>query len=429
MKKFFNLLKKDIRELITPELILPLVIMIVLLNFVGKVVSTETKKATSAQSIVVLNLDNGNYSEMLINILKQGQFKVVDPGTEDEKQAVSFAEENKFNVVVVIPDEFSSQVLALKQPKVKVYSIFRGIGIAQLSQPSIVKNIFAFINDSLSKEFIKEKFFEVDPSFVQSPIKMEDYVVVNGKTAQVSPESILQAFSSRFLFIPIILMIVILFSAQMLASLVAMEKQNKTLETLLTVPVKRPLIVLSKMLSAAVVSLIISIVYMFGFTGYIQGITGGQITSSAPQATEALAKLGLTFTPFYLSIIGISLFFAILSALAVATILAVYAQDVKDAQALLTPLMVLLILPYFLTMFTDAATLPLSLRALLYAIPFAHPFLAIQNLLFGRITPVILGIIYEIIFSAVCIYIATKIFSSDRILTARVKFRKISFRR
>lgn len=429
MKKFINLLRKDIRELVTVQLILPLVIMIVLLNFVGKVVSSETKKASAPQDVVVMDLDRDDYSRVVLTTLEQGQFKIVQPDVPSIEEAINFAEEKNYKVVIVIPKGFSHDLINLKQPEVRVYSIYKGFSISQLSQPTIVKSVFNFISDTISKEFILKKFTGIDPAIVQKPIALTDYSVVNGRVADVSPEIITQAFSSRFFFIPIILVIVIVFSAQMLASLVAMEKQDKTLETLLTVPVHRHLIVLSKMLSAGIVALIISAVYMFGFTGYMQGITGGEISITNPQVSIALNQLGLTFTRSDLFLLGVSLFFAILAALAIATILAVYAQDVKDTQALLTPLMVLLMLPYFLTLFTDINSLPVSLKFLLYAIPFSHPFLAVQNLLFGRFSPVFIGIAYEIVFSVICIFIATRIFSSDKILTARVKIRRFNLKR
>ncbi len=429
MKKFLNLLKKDIRELITVELLLPLIIMIVLLNVVGNIVSTETKKASVPQDVLVVNLDQGSYSELVLETLRKGSFNVHESDAITIDEAVQAAYSNKQKVIVQIPQEFSKNLLDMKQPEIKIYSVFTGFSVTQLSQPAIVKSIFEYLTQNISREFISREITGVDPSVIQQPIALADYSVVNGKVAKVSPEVVAQAFSSRFFFIPIILVIVIVFSAQMLASLVAMEKQNKTLETLLTVPVQRHYIVLSKMLSAGLVALIISAVYMYGFTGYMQGITGGQMSINNPQASLALKELGLNFTRFHLVMLGTSLFFAILAALAIATLLAVYAQDVKDANALLTPLMVLLMLPYFLTLFTDPNSLPFSLKAFLYAIPFAHPFLAVQNLLFGRTMYVAYGIIYEVIFSIVCVIVATRIFSSDRILTAKVRFKGLKLRR
>ncbi len=252
--------------------------------------------------------------------------------------------------------------------------------------------------------------------------------MVKGKVAAVSPDIVSQAFASQSLIIPIVLAFIIIFSAQMLASLIALEKQNKTLETLLTVPISRPFIVFSKMLSAGVVALIISVVYLFAMNNYMSGVTGGNI-GLGNNVSLVLKQLGMNFTPLTYGLLGLSIFFAILAALAVTTILAAYAEDVKDVQAMLTPLMIFIILPYFLTMFTDPANLSLPLKLILYVIPFSHPFLATQNLMFGRFSPVILGIIYQIVFSFVCIMIASKIFSSDRILTARVRFRKIGFRK
>jgi len=86
--------------------------------------------------------------------------------------------------------------------------------------------------------------------------------------------------------------------------------------------------------------------------------------------------------------------------------------------------MILLLIPYFLSFFADLNSLPLIVRILLFLIPFSHPFIASQNLIFGNTLPVIYGIVYMAIFFVICLIIATKIFSSDRILTAKIKIKR-----
>ncbi len=423
MSKFTNILKKDIKELVTLELIVPLLIMVVLFSFIGNLVSSETKKAMAPQNIVVLDYDNSNLSTNLMNELKQGNLIPETPSVKNMQSAIDYAKEKGIKVVIEIPKGFEDSIFNLKQPEVNIYSVMNGLSITSLSQPSMVRNVFQLLNDSISSEFIKQKFANVSPEIVKNPIKTKDFVILNKTVAEVSPEIVSQAFMSQNIFIPMILVFVILYSSQMLASLIALEKQNKTLETLLTVPIQRPLIVVSKMLSSGIVTLIISVLYLFGMKNYMGGISGGEIGST--QYSGVLQKLGLTFTSQSFILLGISTFLAILAALAVTTILAVYVEDVKGAQAMLTPLMVLLMIPYFITLFTDPNTLSLPLKIFIYAIPFSHPFLASQNLLFGRVSFVIYGILYESIFSIVCVMIATKIFSSDKILTAKVKWGKL----
>ncbi len=428
MKKFLNLFRKDIKELVTIQLILPLIIMVAIYSLIGTLVKSETKKAMTPQNVIIVDMDKSNFSTSLVETMKQGNIIPVQSQSDSIENSLNFAKEKNIRVVIVIPDDFGQDVLSFKQPEIQVYSVMNSFSIMSMGQPSIVKGIIQTVNESISSQFIKEKFTDIPPEIVKSPITTKDFVMVKGKVAAVSPDIVSQAFASQSLIIPIVLAFVIIFSAQMLASLIALEKQNKTLETLLTVPISRPLIVFSKMLSAGVVALIISVVYLFAMNNYMSGVTGGNI-GLGNNVSLVLKQLGMNFTPLTYGLLGLSIFFAILAALAVTTILAAYAEDVKDVQAMLTPLMIFIILPYFLTMFTDPANLSLPLKLILYVIPFSHPFLATQNLMFGRFSPVILGIIYQIVFSFVCIMIASKIFSSDRILTARVRFRKIGFRK
>ena len=424
MKKFMNLFKKDIKELVTIQLILPLIIMIAIYGFLGTLVKSETKKAMAPQNVVIVDMDKSAFSNSLIETMKQGNLIPVQSQSDNIEISLNVAKEKNIKVVIVIPDGFGQDVLSFKQPEIQVYSVMNSFSIMSMGQPSVVKGIIQTINDSISSQFIGEKFTGIPPEIVKSPIKTKDFVMVNGKVAAISPDIVSQAFASQNLIIPIVLAFVIIFSAQMLASLIALEKQNKTLETLLTVPIKRSLIVFSKMLSVGVVALIISVVYLIAMNSYMSGITGGSIGFGNNNVSAVLKQVGMNFTPLTYSLLGLSIFFAILAALSVTTILAVYAEDLKDVQAMLAPLMIFILIPYFLTLFTDPANLSLPLKLILYAIPFSHPFLATQNLMFGRFSPVILGIIYQILFSFVCIMIASKIFASDRILTARVKFRK-----
>ncbi|MCX6087588.1 MAG: ABC transporter permease, partial [Caldiserica bacterium] len=323
MKKFMNLFKKDIKELVTIQLILPLIIMIAIYGFLGTLVKSETKKAMAPQNIVIVDMDKSAFSNSLIETMKQGNLIPVQSQSDNIEISLNVAKEKNIKVVIVIPDGFGQDVLSFKQPEIQVYSIMNSFSIMSMGQPSVVKGIIQTINDSISSQFIGEKFTGIPPEIVKSPIKTKDFVMVNGKVATISPDIVSQAFASQNLIIPIVLAFVIIFSAQMLASLIALEKQNKTLETLLTVPIKRSLIVFSKMLSVGVVALIISVVYLIAMNSYMSGITGGSIGFGNNNVSAVLKQVGMNFTPLTYSLLGLSIFFAILAALSVTTILAV----------------------------------------------------------------------------------------------------------
>jgi len=155
-------------------------------------------------------------------------------------------------------------------------------------------------------------------------------------------------------------------------------------------------------------ALIISAFYLIGMRSYFNGISGGEL--SGTQTSTILKSIGLTFTPTYYFYIGILLFLTIVASLALASILAVFAEDTKSAQMYLTPLMILVMVPYFLTLFTNIDTLSLPIKILVYLIPFSYPFIASKQLLFGNTSIVYIGVIYLSLFSAIAISIEPGLF-------------------
>ena len=113
---------------------------------------------------------------------------------------------------------------------------------------------------------------------------------------------------------------------------------------------------------------------------------------------------------------------AILCALGLAIILGVMVDDLKSAQTMILPLMFLIMIPYFISMFSDINSLSLPVKALVLLIPFSHPFLASQNILLGNYNIVFNGIIYMLAVFIILILIAGRIFSTDRVLTVKLRF-------
>jgi len=240
--------------------------------------------------------------------------------------------------------------------------------------------------------------------------------------AQGSASAIAGFVYSQSIFVPIILMMIIIYSSQMVISAIAMEKQNKTLETLLTVPIKRTSIVTAKMLAAGLVGLLSAAIYMIGFKSYMGGMMG-DVKMSA-DLNNVVQKLGLVLNTNGYLLLGISLFFAILCALAMATILGVLAEDFRSAQSLIMPVIFLVLIPYFLSFFSDIRTLSLPVKLLVMAIPFSHPFLASQNIILENYSAVLYGILYMAFFFLVLVVIAARIFSTDRVLTMKLRWGK-----
>jgi ABC-2 type transport system permease protein len=138
--------------------------------------------------------------------------------------------------------------------------------------------------------------------------------------------------------------------------------------------------------------------------------------------SQIIHKLGLALDAKALIVLGVSLFFAILCALAMATILGVLAEDFRSAQSLVMPMVFLVMIPYFISFFADFRTLSLPVKLFVLAIPFSHPFLAIQNIMLENYQPVIFGILYMLALFVVLVVIAARIFSTDKVLTMKLRW-------
>jgi ABC-2 type transport system permease protein len=295
--------------------------------------------------------------------------------------------------------------------------------MSSTSTSGVINYIISAINRVISDDLLKSKVPNIDPQELKNPVKNKEFVVVKNKTAQGSPQEVLNFVYSQSIFLPVILMMIIIYSSQMVISAMAMEKENKTLETLLTVPINRRDIVLAKMLSSGFIGLISAGIYMMGFKIYI-----GEFINKVPTSTQlstVIQELGLSLTTQGYIILGVSLFLAILCALSMAIILGVLAEDLKTAQGLIILIIFPTMVPYFLSIFSDINSFSLPAKIIVWLIPFSHPFLALQNILLGNYIPILYGILYMVLVFAILVIIATRIFSSDRILIMKLQFRRL----
>ncbi len=350
MKKFAHLLKKEIRELVTKQLVVSLVFTMSLFYFIGGVTKKEVKKMAGVQKISVLDLDKSDLSRSLLTALGAASFEPVPVKAADGPAAVQACRTDGSNVLLIIPAGFGASVAGLEPLKIETYAYLRNFSITGVRRAEILKAVLGAMNDYLSNNVLKERLPGLDPTALKTPIKTRDFVLIRDRMAEGTASSISGIVMSQSMLIPVILMMIIIYSSQMVISAIAMEKQDKTLETLLTVPVSRTAIVAAKMLAAGIVGLISAGIYMIGYRSFMGGMTA-DMQSGAGQTVAA--QLGLTLSGNSLVVLGVSLFLAILCALALATILGVLAEDFRSAQNLIMPVVLLFMIPYFLTMFAD----------------------------------------------------------------------------
>ncbi len=419
MKRFGVLLVKELRELLTPQTLLPILLIVIVFVGLGKVITQQVKSQGKAQPVLVIDNDNSATSQATIGVLRKDNLAVT---LETNASLPSFSSATNEEAVIVIPSGFGHDLSFGKQVTIESYTIQNGFSIARLANTSLVSDAVAQVNAAAAAERLAKIAPHQKPAQLLAPVQDDQHLVVGGKVATVDPAEIGDYISSQVAFVPVVLFIVIVFAGQMVATAMANEKENKTLETLLSVPISRTSIVAAKMLAAGIVASATAVAYVYGLHGIQSSFSGSLSLSDSAKA--AINQLGLTFSPISYVFLGIALFLGILVALAIALVLGSFADNIKSVQSLIMPLMVLLLIPYLATLVTDVQTLPTVFKVILYIIPFTYTFQAMPNLFAHNYGLVALGAGYELLCFAIFVVIAAKLFSSDRILTMRLSWLK-----
>lgn len=415
LKGFSTILIKELKELVRDPkivvgmIVLPLIMFPVLGFVLGYAVETAQEQAKTA-TILVVNNDGGSWSSAFVDFLNSSMnVNVVDNITPEQVLAQNLLVKNNSTQFIEIPAGFSVNMTEHMEGNADItaalntYSVFSGGGIfSEIGASSIINFINAF------NRYIAPNVLFTTPS-----------TVIKGEIQRgVDPSTLSGLLASQSIALPITMMILLTYSMQIAATSVAMEKEEKTLETLLTLPVDRFAILMGKLSSSIVVAGVGALAYMFGYNYLMGSFMIGQAGASID-----LVRLGLVPSMFGYLLLGITLFVTLLSGLALAVIMSAFSEDVRGAQSLIGYIYPLIFIPAFALMYLDVNTLPLALRAVFFAIPYSQPIIASKAVIMGDYLTVVFGIVYVAVFTLVIMYIASRLFATEKILTAKLKFK------
>lgn len=444
MNHLVNITKKELRELLTPGSIMSIIVIMVLFMSVGTVIGGEAKESSAAAEIGVVydagagtdpatayaGLDTPAEIKLLI---MDAYMSLYDTDAEtaassihylevafgDEGGIITAMEGMGLSYVIAVPDAITSNIEDIKtmsgeqRTRIDTYFIYRNEGLFGSASNSVGTSLVGAMNSILSKK-ITDSAISGDSSYMVQPLTWGgdgNHTSVNGTVySDITPYALSSSMMSQSLMIPIVVMIVILMVGSVVISSMGSEKENKTLETLLTMPIKRTTIISGKLLAAAVVGLIYGVAYMIGMMFYTTGLTVGSTNVN-------LSEYGLSLGIIDWVLLMTVLFLAIFSALGMCMILGAFTKNYKMAQQMTMPISFLAIIPMFVFMFMSWSALPAIGQALMFLIPFSHPMMGMTNLMFGDMDVILGGIAYLLIFDAITIFITVKIYNSDILIT------------
>jgi len=422
LKGLGNFIVKELKELLRdPKILIGMIVvplvMFPILGFVIRGSMESTEQRIRRMQVGVLDFDGDVTAQNLTTFLEdEKNVTVVNIDASNVSEAVRILQmETNATELIVIPAGFSANISQgdpVNYPaSIAVYSVFSGTGgFVETAGSSVLSEYLSVFKRRLAPD----------------PFSVQPKSIIKGVPSDVPVSALFILMYSQVFALPVTISILLVFSMQIAATSVASEKEEKTLETLLSLPISRFTILFGKLAGSTIVAAVGAIAIIIGFNYYMGAFTvigaigGGEID---------LVEIGLAPTLLGYAILGASVFMALLSALALAIIISAFSEDVRGAQSIVGYLYLIIMMPMFVVMFTDFHSLPLVARVVLLAIPYTHPMLAAQATLTGDYLTAISGVAYVALFTVALLYLAARLFATEKILTAKLKFRGLRVRK
>ena len=154
MSGLTNIIIKEIRELLTPSMIIPIIVMAFIFGSMGNMMGGIGEELEKKPVIGLINEDNGELSEIATDILNE-RAEIIYEGN-NIAEGLEKIKEEKATALLVIPTNFSENIYADEPGEIEVYWIMKGAGIMDSISSGVVDGLIYSIEEEISKELIKD---------------------------------------------------------------------------------------------------------------------------------------------------------------------------------------------------------------------------------------------------------------------------------
>lgn len=431
-----TLVLKEVKDLLRdPRIIIPFILSAAIMPVVGFMIFSAMQIAArqvmvEARTIAVLDLDRSATSLELVEWLsRSGAYtvKLLNVSLE-ANYSVLVREAFKLDVstLVIVERGFEKGLFSESRPKVHIISLVKEFGIFSAAGGMAIVGTL--------KDFAARKLVEgrgLDYQIVRDPLRVEETTYIAPKEIFLEDPSLLVAASMASLLIPLILISVALVVMQMAATSMAVENEERTLETLLTLPVSNYEVLISKLFGMFVVSMIGTVFEVAGMAVYFFLLIQlpAQLAQTPGQTSSAF-QLPLFVNPSDLAYITLSLLLALFFAAALGLVVGALSRDVRIANTIVGPLSMLFYLPGMFIVFVPSKALGDLGALLLYTMPVTQPVIAAKDAVGARLPlEMPMYLILSLVVSLLTVYAASKLFSLEVLSSLQYKLSTFIHRR
>ena len=377
------------RRTIFMMVVMPLVVIPLLATTAIKLTQSQIEKAKDKELRVAV-IGETAAPELFKRLSKEENFFLVTMTNADSARAMTA--EQTLDGVVIIPQDFSEFVEGDKRATIRL--IFK----SSESLNAARRRIEAII-DQYDREIVNERIgrLQLDETLFDAiAIEREDVASTEEKFAENAGG-----------FLPYIFIIFgFMGSIYPALDLGAGEKERGTLETILSSPASRFDIVMGKFLVVLLFSIATAFLAMLGVLIMVYQFLPTIETNITQTVMDMLGPRRIFI--IMSMVLPVSAFFA-----AVALAISIFAKSFKEAQSMMAPLNIIIILPAMIGMLPG-----FKLSAVTAAIPILNLSLATKAILGGSADPILIGEVYLSLFflAGVSIYGCVKWFNREETL-------------
>lgn len=423
MDVFWVFVEKELKSIVRdPKIVIamfivPLIIIIIFYAIVGHGIQQQIAQAVrESGTMAVIDLDNDAYSRNFISFLRQ---LGVDVRLLDKNLYTNISkalEVSGTKILYIIPGGFSKNITNFSTTSIKIYVKLGSLTIGESGIIDLATRLAERFNENITITIASEK--GIPAEFIKNAIVRKPYAVIYNRVIE-NPYTLSTLLSLSSFFIPLIVLMLIMLASQLIVTSIAVEKEEKMFETLLSLPINRMNIISAKLFVSILISIVYMIVYGLALFGYIFQILGIGIDVGSLEMPQMLSLLILQkdlALSLILNTIGLAIFMLMIS-----LILGVFAEDVRTAQALIGNIIGPLVLLAYMPMFIDISGADQLQRMLLSLIPVANtvfiPKLAIVN----DLTSMYMAALSNIIYGVILFLFIQRIVNSETIFTMKLK--------
>jgi ABC-2 type transport system permease protein len=277
MSKLISIVIKEVKELVRdPKILIGVILMpIIIFPLMGsaiKISQESVQRAVVGASFAVYTSDSGIVTDALLEYLYNNNTVVPIEAINIEDALIQFQNSDS-NALIHIPNGYNDNITKGERGRLRIYANLRNLNLAETQSTDTVTSLIGLYNYYFSISRIRRLLDETTtigtPEGFRSPISISYASLLKGNVLEIPPTAIINLVMSQSIMLPIMVMMMVMFAIQMAATSIALEKEQKTLETLMTLPVSRMTILAGKLSGSIVIAIAGSVSYLIGFGVYM----------------------------------------------------------------------------------------------------------------------------------------------------------------